>query len=198
MKAELLALKHKLDRMFANEAPKHLVVEARNAELEKIIKARQDTLTTSIQNLEKTRAELIDTYAYHARDDPESHARRMRLNDEYAAMPSRELAAMSVVGLDYEAQYARASSLRRRGLHGEADQAHAAIKLQQEAWRGNEIIQSIEKEATKLSMLLPSEDTDHLWVGTDPGTIRQDDFSTVDKATCKIQFKDNDGEWVEV
>lgn len=196
MKTRLIELSKRLEKMYLNGAPRHLVVEARNTELAKILKDCEDALDTGISNLSRTRQEIIDSATYHPKDDTEALARRLRMESEFSSMPRGQL--LKYESEDVETLYMQASTLRKRGMHDEADDIFARIVAAKQAPYLSPVVKGLEKEITRFTLLKPSQDPDHLWIGTDPRKVTPADIATIDRATGKIMFKDNDGNEVEV
>lgn len=194
LKSELKRIAQHVRKMEKEAVPAVTRREFRDNEVAKLIAARRIDLEGKIKNLTEGRDTFISYYQYSPKDDPESHARRVRLNDEFAALPSKELESMDTTGMSFEAQYSRAASLRKRGMHEAADSAYYQIKRQEGAWKADPIIQGMTKEITKMSLLIPGAQEGTLWIGDDSANIKSDDFADMEGPGTKIVFKDDDGE----
>ena len=88
--------------------------------------------------------------------------------------------------------------MRKRGEHTEADIVYSRIEQAKQAPYLSPIVKGLEKEITRFTLLKPSQDPDHLWVGTDPRNVTPADIATIDRDTGKITFKDDAGKEITV
>ena len=195
MKSNLLALRRKLDTMYKNQAPIHLVNEVRETEISKLLKTRTLDIETRIKSLQESRQEIIDAATYKPKDDTEALARRLRMESEFASMSKSALLKYRTD--DPESLTMQAATLRKRGLHEDADMVYNQIEIARTAPYRDPLVKACETEITRYGMLLPHEDRHQLWIGGDFQNIKPDDFAqiTPDK---KLRFKDNDGKEIEV
>ncbi len=190
---ELVQLRKKLDKLYANEAPKHIVNEVRNTELSRIIHEQDTHLTTAISNLTASRQAIIDEGTYRPKDDSEALARRLRLESEFSSMPRGAL--LKHESEDPETLTMQAATLRKRGMHDEADEVYQKIGQAKQAVYLNPMVKGIEREVARHELLRPSADPTKLWIGEDVKNIKPDDFAEVDNGKVKFKY---DGQTIEV
>jgi predicted nucleic acid-binding protein len=192
MKTKLKALAKLLNEMEMGGSRPQAVQARRDAEIKKLLDDQKQRTQKAIADLDSAIAECAVEYDHHPKDDAVSHAKRIRLDQSFSAMPLNKLQKLDLKTYDYDELLAIASTLRKRGDVSGADSAYVAYEERKNLWKYNPYIKNMEKLKHTI-VQLDNMGKDSLYIGESLDTFDPSDFATVNLDTGRISFKDVDG-----
>lgn len=196
MKKELLEIAKQVRKMQLAAVPASVVEDFRQQTVGKLFEQRAQVRAACWMQYEAKKNALRKASERTPQDNSEALARRLRLQDQYSAMPSPDLLKIDYRGVDLDDLEIIAGSLRKRRLNEQADGVYQQLKAREQSYRFTPEYQAVERDQAKVDLLMQSEDKESIWFGTDPDNIQPEDFGSLGR-DGRVRFK-HEGKPVEV